>query len=289
MPSSLFLDQLLQFCSPTKHRSGNQDFCEAAGKVRLNACLHKETDESAMHSIRDSQVLVREYNSWDWYLVSSLLKWPSESLRALSESTHRTFIRRLVFFYKPSSRQFSLMETKRECANQIITVGCQLFEFLLEADEGRATEFIEDFLIDLCNCLHEAQLPGAAMSALLGPSRMLAMVSHAYFLFIGRLASSSKGSRLLERLGVYQHIVTLVTLEGHDLYLKLALASMDYTKPGFARSLLTTALTTKCEVGCHFTRTFLLKLVLTSCEQCSIQEFGRMTPCLLLGICLPVI
>ncbi|XP_065290010.1 rapamycin-insensitive companion of mTOR [Dermacentor albipictus] len=261
MPSSLFLDQLLQFCSPTKHRSGNQDFCEAAGKVRLNACLRKETDESAMHSIRDSQVLVREYNSWDWYLVSSLLKWPSESLRALSESTHRTFIRRLVFFYKPSSRQFSLMETKRECANQIITVGCQLFEFLLEADEGRATEFIEDFLIDLCNCLHEAQLPGAAMSALLGPSRMLAMVSHAYFLFIGRLASSSKGSRLLERLGVYQHIVTLVTLEGHDLYLKLALASMDYTKPGFARSLLTTALTTKCEEARLYATKFLRVLL----------------------------
>ncbi|KAL1438612.1 hypothetical protein MTO96_047969 [Rhipicephalus appendiculatus] len=260
-PSSLFLDQLLQFCSPTKHRSANQDFCEAAGKVRLNACLRKETDESALHSIRDSQVLVREYNSWDWHLVSSLLKWPSESLRALSENTHKTFIRRLVLFYKPSSRQFSLMETKRECANQVITVGCQLFEFLLEADEGRATEFIEDFLIDLCNCLHEAQLPGAAMSALLGPSRMLAMVSHAYFLFVGRLGSSSKGSRLLERLGVYQHIVTLVTLEGHDLYLKLALASMDYTKPGFARSLLSTALTTKCEEARLYATKFLRVLL----------------------------
>ncbi|KAH7935141.1 hypothetical protein HPB52_004529 [Rhipicephalus sanguineus] len=260
-PSSLFLDQLLQFCSPTKQRSASQDFCEAAGKVRLHACLRKETDESALHSIRDSQVLVREYNSWDWHLVSSLLKWPSESLRALSENTHKTFIRRLVLFYKPSSRQFSLMETKRECANQVITVGCQLFEFLLEADEGRATEFIEDFLIDLCNCLHEAQLPGAAMSALLGPSRMLAMVSHAYFLFVGRLGSSSKGSRLLERLGVYQHIVTLVTLEGHDLYLKLALASMDYTKPGFARSLLSTALTTKCEEARLYATKFLRVLL----------------------------
>ncbi|KAH6941719.1 hypothetical protein HPB50_022930 [Hyalomma asiaticum] len=260
-PSSLFLDQLLQFCSPTKHRSANQDFCEAAGKVRLNACLRKETDESALQSIRDSQVLVREYNSWDWHLVSSLLKWPSESLRALSESTHKTFIRRLVLFYKPSSRQFSLMETKRECANQVITVGCQLFEFLLEAEEGRATEFIEDFLIDLCNCLHEAQLPGAAMSALLGTSRMLAMVSHAYFLFVGRLGSSSKGSRLLERLGVYQHISTLVTLEGHDLYLKLALASMDYTKPGFARSLLSAALTTKCEEARLYATKFLRVLL----------------------------
>ncbi|KAH8035185.1 hypothetical protein HPB51_004426 [Rhipicephalus microplus] len=99
------------------------------------------------------------------------------------------------------------------------------------------------------------------MSALLGPSRMLAMVSHAYFLFVGRLGSSSKGSRLLERLGVYQHIVTLVTLEGHDLYLKLALASMDYTKPGFARSLLSTALTTKCEDARLYATKFLRVLL----------------------------
>ncbi|KAK8757785.1 hypothetical protein V5799_004581, partial [Amblyomma americanum] len=265
VPHSLFLDQLLQFCGPTsKHRlgrSGTEDFCEAAGKARLNACLRRETDEGAQRSMQDSLVLAKEYNSWDWHLVSSLLKWPSDSLRALGDSTHRSFVRRLVYFFKPSSRQFSLMEAKREGARHIITVGCQLFEFLLEADEGRATEFIEDFLIDLCNCLHEAQLPGAAMSALLGPSRMLAMVSHSYFLFVGRLASSSRGSRLLERLGVYQHIVRLVMLEGHDVYLKLALASLDYTKPGFARSLLTTALTAKCEESRLYATKFLRVLL----------------------------
>lgn len=268
VPCSLFLDQLLQFCRPTRGAGAGAwlagddgGFCDAAGRARLQGCLRRETDEGAARTIRDSLVLSREYNSWDWHLVSTLLKWPSEALRSLAEGAPRTFVRRLVHFYKPSSRQFSLMEAKRRDAHQVTVVGSQLFEFLLEAEEGRASELLEDFLGDLCGCLAEVRQPGALISTLLGPARVLALASCGYFLFLGRLASSSRGARLLERTGVYQHLVALVGLDGEPVYLKLVLASLDYTKPGMARSLLAAALTAKGEEARLYATKFLRVLL----------------------------
>ncbi|KAH9366540.1 hypothetical protein HPB48_010306 [Haemaphysalis longicornis] len=240
IPCSLFLDQLLQFCSPTRAGAGGRStavgggdggFCEAAGRARLQGCLRRETDEGALRSIRDSLVLSREYNSWDWYLVSTLLRSPSEALRALAEGPNRAFVRRLVHFYKPSSRQFSLMEAKRRDAHQVTVVGCQLVEFLLEAEEARGGELLEDLLGDLCACLAE-----------LGP-----------------------GGRLLERLGLYQQLAALVgggqAQDEPPVYLKLVLASLDYTKPGMARSLLSTALTAKSEESRLYATKFLRVLL----------------------------
>lgn len=273
VPCSLFLDQLLQFCSPTRGGAagrppagggGDGGFCEAAGRARLQACLRRETDEGALRCIRDSLVLSREYNSWDWHLVSGLLRWPSEGLRALAEGPHRTFVRRLVHFYKPSSRQFSLMESKRRDAHHVTVVGCQLVEFLLEAEESRGGELLEDLVGDLCSCLAEVGQPGALISTLLGPARLLAHASAGYFLFLGRLASSGRGGRLLERLGLYQRLAALVAggaQEEPPIYLKLVLGSLDYTKPGMARSLLAAALTAKAEESRLYATKFLRVLL----------------------------
>lgn len=65
------------------------------------------------------------------------VQWPGESLKSLGDATLRNFVKRLLLFFKPSSKQFSLIEAKREGSRQIVIVGCQFFEFLLEADEVR--------------------------------------------------------------------------------------------------------------------------------------------------------
>ncbi|CAN8003661.1 unnamed protein product [Ixodes hexagonus] len=259
VPCSLFLDQLMQFCRHTK-RSGEL-FCDVAGRSKLISCLRKDSDETVLHTIKDTMVLSKEYTSWDWDLIGSILKWPGESLKSLGDATLRNFVKRLLLFFKPSSKQFSLIEAKREGSRQIVIVGCQLFEFLLEADESRANDYIEDFLIDLCNCLHEVEGEVVVLAAVLSPTRVASTVAHGYFLFLGRLSSSSKGTKCLEKLGVYQHLVNLVSMTSQDVYMKLVVSCLDYTKPGFARTLLTKVLTATSESARLYATNYLRVLL----------------------------
>lgn len=259
VPCSLFLDQLLQFCSHTKRSS--ELFCDIVGRSKLISCLRKDSDEAVLHTIKDTLVLSKEYISWDWDLISSILKWPGESLKSLGDATLRNFVKRLLLFFKPSSKQFSLIEAKREGSRQIVIVGCQLFEFLLEADESRANDYIEDFLIDLCNCLHEVEKEVAVLAAVLSPTRVASTVAHGYFLFLGRLSSSSKGTKCMEKHGVYQHLVNLVSMSSQDVYMKLVVSCLDYTKPGFARTLLTKVLTATSESARLYATNYLRVLL----------------------------
>lgn len=52
--------------------------------------------------------------------------WPGVAFR---------FVRRLLFFYKPSSKLYAGLELDHSKAKQLTVVGCQFIEFLLESDE----------------------------------------------------------------------------------------------------------------------------------------------------------
>ena len=52
-------------------------------------------------------VLNQDPQSWKWEIVMSVLRWPSESLKRLEDSTSRTFIRKIVNYFKPSCNMFS--------------------------------------------------------------------------------------------------------------------------------------------------------------------------------------
>ena len=47
------------------------------------------------------------------------------------------FVRRLLYFYKPSSKLFAGLELDHGKARHLTVVGCQFIEFLLESDEVR--------------------------------------------------------------------------------------------------------------------------------------------------------
>ncbi|XP_064476967.1 rapamycin-insensitive companion of mTOR-like [Ornithodoros turicata] len=259
VPCSLFLDQLLQSCNVTKH--GRRFFSDCVGKTKLLSCMRKDADDTVIHSIKDTQVLTEDYSSWDWELISSILKWPGESLKSLSDSVQRSFIKRLLFFFKPSNKQFSHTESQRPRSHHMVVVGCHFFEFLLEAEESKVNDYIEDFLIDLCNCLHEVEGEAVSLSTTLSPSRMTSTVAQTYFLFLGRMSSSSKGVRYLEKLGVYQHLVSLVSMTSQDVYMKLVVSSLDYSKSGFARTLFTKVLTASSETSRLYATNYLRLLL----------------------------
>lgn len=60
----------------------------------------------------------------------------SESLKKLEDSNHRTFLKRLVHYFKPSSNCFSRVELGNKKQTQMYTLaGLELIDCLLEVEE----------------------------------------------------------------------------------------------------------------------------------------------------------
>jgi hypothetical protein len=60
----------------------------------------------------------------------------SESLKKLEDSNHRTFLKRLVNYFKPSSNCFSRVELGNKKQTQMYTLaGLELIDCLLEVEE----------------------------------------------------------------------------------------------------------------------------------------------------------
>lgn len=47
------------------------------------------------------------------------------------------FVRRLIYFYKPSSKLYANLDLDYAKSKQLTVVGCQFTEFLLESEEVR--------------------------------------------------------------------------------------------------------------------------------------------------------
>ncbi|RWS04250.1 rapamycin-insensitive companion of mTOR-like isoform X1, partial [Dinothrombium tinctorium] len=269
VPCSLYLDQLLQFCSPFSRR---RFYNSAISKSKLRQYLRKEgDDEIVLASIKDSQVLNRDYTNWDWSLIGSILKWPGDSFKKFEDSIHKNFIKKLLNFYKPTSKLFSHIDNSDERGREYCVVGCHLIDFLLEAEESKAFDYIDEFLMDLGLCFVQITVENAPSNAILSPTRMLSTLSHSYFLFIGRLSNSNKGRKLLEKAGIYQYLLDLISLSSHEAYMKLIVSSLDYTQEGhFTRTLLTKVLTATSESARLYATNYMGVLL-----RAGVQDFRK--------------
>lgn len=258
IPCSLYLDQLLQFCAQSK--PSKKVLSEAVGKNKVMQSVRKSTDDAIVIAlIKDSLVTTQEQPlNWDWELISNVLSWPSDAFKKFEDVQHRNFVRRLVIFFKPSNKQFAQIEAAHERGKIISVVGCHLIDFLIEADESKSFEYLEDILQDISSSLSQI----TSQSAILSPTRLLSTLSHHYFLFIGRMSGSNKGKKLLEKSGLFQIFSDLVSVSSHDVYAKLILSSLDYTKEGsFARPLFTRILTSSSDSSRAYATNFLRVLL----------------------------
>jgi len=56
------------------------------------------------------------------------------------------FIRRLVYFFKPTNHQFSRIESSNELEKKYAIVGCQLVDFLLRCEQ------VHDYMFTVIFC-----------------------------------------------------------------------------------------------------------------------------------------
>lgn len=261
-PASLFLDMLLQFSNPS-YRPSLYDL--QLNKWKARDLYYKMNEETAIfRAIKASQVLLKEFASWDWSLIGFLLKMPCDYVKRIDENTQqKLFIRRLISFFKPTSKQFSSIEHNHSNAKEISLVGLYLVDFLMECEESKAAEFIDDLMTDLNLCLSQISIDSApsTTNCILGPGKMRTTLSSAYFLYLGKLSNTSKGKKLLERSGIYEYLVNLIASTTSEDYIKLIISGLDYNQDGFSRKLLSQALNCKLEAARLYATNFLRVLL----------------------------
>jgi rapamycin-insensitive companion of mTOR len=259
IPCSLFLDQVLRFAN----FPGFGSHPLSKRQYQLEKSVLHETEDKFNDFIRDSNVMSHDYSSWNWNLVTNILSWSTDSFRKLEDISYRNFMKKLLLFFRPSHRLYSTIDVNHEHGRHMTMVFCHFVDFLLEmSSESKAHEFLEDVMSDIANCLSLIAVENAAQTAILSATKLLTTLSQNYFLVIGRLTSSTRGTKLLERLGIYEYLSSLITLCPHDVYIKLIVSSLDYAKEdNFSRILLTSCLKSQHET-CRIYATNFMRVLL---------------------------
>lgn len=144
-------------------------------------------------------------------------------------------MRRLLYFYKPSSKLYAGLALDHPKARQLTVVGCQFIEFLMDSDEvGEVCTsvkhppscytfcnfltwpslslfflchqdgqgYLEDLVRDMVSWLSSSS--GLKPERCLQSNGLLTTLSQHYFLFLGTLSAHPQGVKLLEKCGLFQ-------------------------------------------------------------------------------------
>ncbi|XP_070780329.1 LOW QUALITY PROTEIN: rapamycin-insensitive companion of mTOR-like [Enoplosus armatus] len=261
-PYSLYLDHILR-TSGASHLCREQHF-----RPQRDVFIVKDTEDALMTNMRDSHILNHKENlDWNWCLIGTILKWPNVSLRSNKDEQMHKFVRRLLFFYKPSSKLYGSLELEHPRARLLTVVGCQFIEFLL-ASEEEGQVFLEDLVRDIVQWLFSTA--GLKPDRSLQGSGLLTTLSQHYFLFLGTLSAHPHGVRMLEKCNVFQCLLNACSLKNQEHLLKLTVSTLDYSRDGLARVILSKILTAATDT-CRLYATKHLRVLLRA----SVEFFSN--------------
>uniref|UniRef100_A0A8C9VQ69 RPTOR independent companion of MTOR, complex 2b n=1 Tax=Scleropages formosus TaxID=113540 RepID=A0A8C9VQ69_SCLFO len=251
-PSSLYLDHIIRKAMTTRY------YRDQNSQATRDGFILKDREEAFMMILRDSQVLSHKDNlDWNWALITTVLKWPNVNLRSNKDEQIHKFVRRLLFFYKPSSRLFSCLELSHRKARQLTIAGCQFIEFLLKSkEEGQV--YLEDLVRDVAQWLSALDVIADSSFQSKG---LLTMLSQHYFLLLGTLSAHPFGVKIMEKCTIFQCLLKLCSVKNQDYLLKLTVSTLDYSRDGLARVVLSKILTAATD-SCRLYATKYLRVLL---------------------------
>ncbi|XP_043925810.1 rapamycin-insensitive companion of mTOR [Protopterus annectens] len=261
-PCSLYLSQIMQ-----KAITANQKRDQHT-RVQKDIFVLKDTEDAVMSHVRECQVLNHKDNlDWNWTLVGTILKWPNVNLRNYKDEQMQKFTRRLLYFYKPSSRLYCGVDLDHPKAKLLTVVGCQFAEFLLESEE-EGQSYLEELVKDIGHWITATS--GMKSERSLQNNGLMNTCSQHYFLFIGTLSSHPHGVKMLEKCSIFQCLLNLCCLKNQDNLLKLTVSCLDYSRDGLARVILSKMLTAGVD-SCRLYATKHLRVLLRA----SVEFFSN--------------
>nr|XP_055054336.1 rapamycin-insensitive companion of mTOR [Misgurnus anguillicaudatus] len=252
-PYSLYLDHILCRTATSTHKK------EQHQRSNKDIFIMKDTEEALMMNLRDSQILNHKQNlEWNWVLINTILKWPNVNLKNNKDEQMHKFVRRLLYFYKPSSKLYSALELDHAKSRQLTVAGCQFMQFLLDSEED-GQMYLEELVKDVVQWLTSSS--GIKPERSLHSNGLLNTLSQHYFLFLGTLSSQPNGVKMLEKCGVFQCLLNMCSMKNQDQLLKLTMSTLDYSRDGLARVILSKILTAGTD-NCRLYATKHLRVLL---------------------------
>ncbi|XP_041475993.1 rapamycin-insensitive companion of mTOR-like isoform X2 [Lytechinus variegatus] len=242
IPCSLYLDHILS----------NSDMFVTqrvvADKSKDVPVVSRENEDSAVQTmIKETLVLTtKDYSVWNWELIGGAIKKGGATLKKFEDANVNRFFRRLVEFYKPMSKQYSVISLGQELGRSseiqsYTIIGCQLLNFLLNCDETDAEKLLMELAVDIGDCLLEISMaPRNELppQAVFSPSSIQTTLSQDYFLLVGKLSKTHEGEKILEKAGVFQYLLEVCSMPHHETLQKLVVTCLDYKRDGLARTVL---------------------------------------------------
>ncbi|KAM9392798.1 LOW QUALITY PROTEIN: rapamycin-insensitive companion of mTOR-like [Pholidichthys leucotaenia] len=252
-PHSLYLDHIIRKSVSSHNRR------DSHSRAHKDIYVIKDTEEALMMNLKESHILDHKQNlEWNWLLIATILKWPNVNLRNNKDEQMHRFVRRLLYFYKPSSKLYAGLALDHLKARQLTVVGCQFVEFLMDSDED-GQGYLEELVRDMVSWLSSSS--GMKPERSLQSNGLLTTLSQHYFLLIGTLSAHPQGVKLLEKCGLFQCLLNLCSVKNQDAVLKLAVTTLDYSRDGLARVILSKILTAATDT-CRLYATKHLRVLL---------------------------
>ncbi|KAG7212743.1 hypothetical protein KM043_013008 [Ampulex compressa] len=256
-PASLFLDRILQAGTwlrpalPRRQRPSSRHW------------LRRESPTTPL--LKDAQVLSsKDALAWNWPVVRSILRSREDTVRILHDSDHRLFIKRLVRYFKPSSNGYSRVElgTNAILAREATLAGCDLLNCLLELHEPEGTKLLNELIADIAEQISSIRTAQSAHECLFSPRHMSTTCCQKYFLFLGQLSHSAKGTVILKGFNLLEKLQDLALATNHDCYVKLIVSSLDYSREGPNRKVMSKIITEAALESTRLYATQFLRLIL---------------------------
>ncbi|XP_069128220.1 rapamycin-insensitive companion of mTOR-like isoform X2 [Argopecten irradians] len=261
IPCSLYLDHLIQNMGGRKSPF-SKHFHQNKNRLNSYYITKLSSEDMVTQTVKDSQVLYTKDNyAWDWDLIGSILKWPLDKQKKMDEQMLSRFMKRLIYFFKPTNHLFSRLEVGHKLATKIAHAGCLLTEFLMECVQEDVRKHFVDLINDIGQCLSEVSSKHLAAEAVLSPSNTINTCSQFYFLFLGKISVTAKGDKLLEKCGIYQYLLEIVSTATQDSFVKLTVSCLSYNQEGNCRAILSKALCASSESARLYCTKFLRVLL----------------------------
>ncbi|XP_018050285.1 PREDICTED: rapamycin-insensitive companion of mTOR isoform X3 [Atta colombica] len=258
-PASLFLDRILQAGTwlrpilPRRQRPSGRHWLRIGRESPITPLL------------KDAQVLSsKDALAWNWPVVRAILRSREDATRILHDSDHRLFMKRLVRYFKPSWNGYSRVElgTSATLAREATLAGCDLLNCLLELHEPEGARLLNELIGDIAEQIGNIRTAESAHDCLFSPRHMSTTCCQKYFLFLGQLSHSAKGTVVLKSFNLLEKLQDLALATNHDCYVKLIVSSLDYSRDGPNRKVLSKIISEATLWSTRLYATQFLRLIL---------------------------
>ncbi|RIA92645.1 Rapamycin-insensitive companion of mTOR, N-term-domain-containing protein [Glomus cerebriforme] len=202
-------------------------------------------DRHFTNMLLESQVLqTKDGTKWNFETMMELLQGPLLNPRRLEESIKSKFIKRLIGFFRPTSRRFSEIEKTPE-NEHFVQLGCTLISTLLACSDG--IKYLEGnkFLRQIAEYLNQLDpINGTPESEpLFSKDRINSTLTSGYFTILGNFSKYKEGIRLLEKFKIFNTFYRLTELRSREDLIKAIITNLDYSLDGHPRILLSKVMT----------------------------------------------